>query len=82
MPGKIYLIQDDKSLQALTQQPYPNEDDFQSLLEQYPDLLAGDQMNEAAPRRWLLVAREMGVPGEDGGLDQWSLQWRCFWKSQ
>ena len=73
MPGKIYLIQNDKTLQALSQQPYPNEDDFQSLLEQYPDLLAGDQMNEAAPRRWLLVAREMGVPGEEGGSDQWSL---------
>jgi hypothetical protein len=73
MPGKIYLIQNDKSLQALTQQPYPNEDDFQALLEQYPDLLAGDQMNEAAPRRWLLVAREMGVPGVEGGPDQWSL---------
>jgi len=73
MPGKIYLIQDDKTLQALSQQPYPNEDDFQSLLERYPDLLAGDQMNEAVPRRWLLVAREMGVPGEEGGVDQWSL---------
>jgi hypothetical protein len=73
MPGKIYLIQNDKSLQALSQQPYPNEDDFQSLLEQYPDLLAGDQMNEGAPRRWLLVAREMGVPGEEGGPNQWSL---------
>jgi len=73
MPGKIYLIQSDKTLQALSQQPYPNEDDFQSLLEQYPDLLAGDQMNEAAPRRWMLVAREMGVPGEEGGPSQWSL---------
>ncbi len=73
MPGKIYLIQNDKSLQALSQQPYPNEDDFQALLEHYPDLLAGDQMNEVAPRRWLLVAREMGVPGEEGGPDQWSL---------
>jgi hypothetical protein len=73
MPGKIYLIQDDKTLQALSQQPYPNEDDFQLLLERYPDLLAGDQMNEAVPRRWLLVAREMGVPGEEGGVDQWSL---------
>jgi hypothetical protein len=36
MPGKIYLIQNDKSLQALTQQPHPNEDDFQTLLEQFP----------------------------------------------
>jgi hypothetical protein len=53
MPDKIYFIQNDKSLQALTQRFYPNEDDFQGLPEQYPGLLAGDQMNEAAPRRWL-----------------------------
>ncbi len=50
MPGKIYLIQNNKSPQALSQQSYPNEDDFQALLKQYPDLFAGDQMNEAAPR--------------------------------
>lgn len=73
MPGKIYLIQNDKSLQALTQQPYPNEDDFQALLGQYPDLLAGDQMNAEVPRRWLLAEREMGVPGAEGGPNQWSL---------
>jgi hypothetical protein len=73
MVGKIYLVQNDKLLQALSQQPYPNESDFQSLLEQYPDLLAGDQMNESAPRRWLLVAREMGVPGSESGANQWSL---------
>lgn len=73
MTGKIYLIQNNKSLQALTRQPYPKEEDFQVLLEQYPDLLAGDQMNEVEPRKWLLVAREMGVPGEEGGTSQWSL---------
>lgn len=50
MPGKIYLIQNDRSLQALTQQPYPNEDDFQSLLEQYPDLLAGGRRAEVVLR--------------------------------
>lgn len=73
MTGKIYLIQSNNTLQALSQQPYPNEDLFQGLLEQYPDLLAGDQMDEANPRRWLLVAREVGVPGEEGGSNQWSL---------
>ena len=52
MPGKIYLIGSDKSLQALSQQPYPDEDDFQTLLEQYPDLLAGDQMDEAGRLTW------------------------------
>jgi hypothetical protein len=69
MAGKIYLIQNAKSLQALTQQPYPNEDDFQALLEQYPDLPAGDQMNEAAPRRWLRVDErfwELAVGGWAG----------------
>jgi len=56
MSGKIYLIQSNNTLQALSQQPYPNEDLFQGLLEQYPDLLVGDQMDEVNPQRWLLVA--------------------------
>ena len=30
-----------------------NDDDFQTLQGQYPDLLTGDQLNEAVPRRWL-----------------------------
>ena len=55
MPGKIYLIQKAiVSLQALSQQPYPNEDDFQTRLEQYPDPLAGNRMNagRAAAAKW------------------------------
>ena len=43
MSGKIYLIQSNNTLQALSQQPYPSEDQFQGLLESDPDLLAGDQ---------------------------------------
>lgn len=30
-------------------------------------------MNQAAPRRWLLVSREWGVPREEGGGGHWSL---------
>lgn len=41
------------------------------MLSQNPDLLAGDQMNAAAERRWLLVAREMGVSSEEAGPNQW-----------
>lgn len=48
LPGKIYLIQSDKSLQALSRQPYPNDDDSQVLLEQYPDLATGDQKKLSA----------------------------------
>lgn len=72
MSGKIFVIQDN-GLQSLTEQEFDTEDDFQSLLEKYPDLIPGEQINEAAPRRWLLVAREYGVPDEEGAADRWAL---------
>jgi hypothetical protein len=73
MTGTIYTIQDDGTLQPLTEHPYANEDLLQGLLGQYPDLLAGDQIDETAPRRWLLVTREMGVPTEEDGANTMSL---------
>jgi len=41
MPGKIYILQDDDTLQSLTEQRYDSEDLLQGLLSHYPDLLAG-----------------------------------------
>lgn len=73
MADKIFLIDPNKTLQELEERPYANEDLLQRLLKDYPDLLAGHQMNEANPRRWLLVAREMGIPGEANAGDRWSL---------
>jgi hypothetical protein len=73
MGGKIYLIQQDDTLQDLSEEPYASEDLLQALLEKYPDLLAGDQIDEVVPRRWLLVSREMDVPGEEDGTGRWSL---------
>jgi hypothetical protein len=35
--------------------------------------LAGEQINEASPRRWLFISREVGVPESEGGPDRWSL---------
>jgi hypothetical protein len=51
MAGNVYLIQSDKSLQAMTEQPYQSEDALQELLESYPELLAGDQMDTSDPLR-------------------------------
>jgi hypothetical protein len=73
MNGGIFLIQGDDSLVEMKEQPYDTEDVLQHLLAKYPNLLAGDQMDEAAPRRWLLVSREMGVPDQEDGGDRWSL---------
>jgi hypothetical protein len=73
MVGKIYLLQGNGTLQPMDEQPYANEDLLQTHLEDYPDLLAGEQINEAFPRRWLFISREVGVPECEGGPDRWSL---------
>jgi hypothetical protein len=73
MSGKIYTLQDDGSLEAMQERSYLQEERLQSLLEKYPDLLAGDQINEEEPRRWLLLSREMKVPLEESGGNWMSL---------
>ena len=44
-----------------------------TLLAKYPSLLAGSQIDTKAPRKWLLIDREFGVPSEEGGADHWAL---------
>ncbi len=73
MNGKIYLIQGQNQLRAMEEAPFVSEDLLQKLLGEYPDLLAGEQMNPDRPRRWILVDREMGVPDEAGAANRWSL---------
>lgn len=73
MSGKIYVVDGADTLHALEERRYDSEDLLQTLIERYPDLLAGEQMNTESPRRWILVKRETGVPGEEGGNNRWSL---------
>lgn len=72
MKGAIFLLQDN-GLVKMTEQKYESEDLLQQLLAQYPSLLAGDQIDSASPRRWLLISRETPVPSEEGGSGRWSL---------
>lgn len=58
---------------GMTEQPYDSEELLQRLLADYPDLLAGEQMSAAAPRRWLPIAREVAIPGEEGEAGRWFL---------
>ena len=71
--GRIYLLNGDSKLIAMEESPYDSETLLQKLLADHPDLLAGDQINAEEPRRWLLVTREMAVPGEQDGAGRWSL---------
>jgi hypothetical protein len=57
--GGVYLIRDDGQLVEMTASQYDSEDLLQRLLADYPSLLAGEQINPAFPRRWLLVSREV-----------------------
>ena len=55
------------------EEEYDREDDLQALLAEYPKLLAGAQMTPDAPRRWLLIRREMLVPDEEDTSGRWSV---------
>lgn len=73
MAGAIYLIKDNEQLVEMSEQAYDSEDILQALLAKYPNLLAGEQMDAGAPRRWLLVTREASIPSEEEGTGRWSI---------
>src|SRR5689334_13424220 len=57
----------------MAEEPYELEGHLQALIERHPNLLAGDQVDPATPRRWLLLSREAAVPTEEVGGGRWSL---------
>ena len=69
----IFLINDDKTLVEMVSTSYDSEDLLQKLLADYPQILAGEQINSEVPRKWLLINREIGVPGEENGNNRWAL---------
>lgn len=62
MTDSIYLLQPDKSLVKVSQVDYMQERDLQTLLNQYPELIPGAQIDPNVPRRWLVVRSEAGIP--------------------
>lgn len=73
MATGIFAIQENGQLLEMNEAAYASEDILQELLEKYPDLLAGDQIDSTSPRRWLLVQREMAVPDIENGAGRWSV---------
>ena len=72
--AQIYIIaKATNEMRALEETGYLAEVVLQELLARYPELLAGDQIDPENPRRWLLVTREMGVPGAETESGRWSL---------
>jgi len=72
--GRVFLVgHTEGTLMPMDETAYASEDLLQQLLADYPDLLPGDQISPEAPRRWLLVAREMPVPDPERLANRWSL---------
>jgi hypothetical protein len=71
MAGNLFVFRDEKTLVELTPEAYESEELLQRLLARFPNLLSGGDIDPEAPRRWILVAREAGVPGEEAGGDRW-----------
>jgi hypothetical protein len=69
----IFLVSDSGELQRVEHQLYSSEDVLQALVARHPELLAGDQIDPAAPPRWLLVRREATIPDSADGADRWWL---------
>jgi hypothetical protein len=73
MKRQIFLLSEGEKLRVMGEKGYESEELLQRLLADYPDLLGGDQMDEESPRHWLLIAREVSVPGDESGTGQWHL---------
>jgi hypothetical protein len=70
--GGIFLLSGEQ-LVEMRERAYDSEDLLQKLLADYPSLLAAGDELAGAPRRWLLVKREAGVPDRDAGGNRWPL---------
>lgn len=73
MTGDAIFLASGDDFVLLSQQPYETEDVLQRALAEHPEVLAGPTTSGAETGRLLLVKREMGVPGEEGGTSIWSL---------
>ncbi len=63
----------DGKLVEMVEKEYDSEAVLQELLADFPTLMVGNQINPTAPRRWLLVKREIGIPDAPDASDRWAL---------
>jgi hypothetical protein len=73
MAGPIYHLDVLGNATALENRPYDAEATLQKLLADHPEVLAGEQTDAGRQPKWLLIQREMPVPGKEGGSGKWSL---------
>lgn len=73
MSERIYISGDNGALEALEETPFSDEDEFQALIAEHPELLDGEQVRPGNARRWILVTREKGIAPSSGTANRWFL---------
>jgi hypothetical protein len=71
--AEMFVMQPGGDLVEVTATQYVDEPELQRYIANYPNLLAGDQIDPQNPRRWLLINREVGIPASADTGDRWSL---------
>jgi len=69
----IFLINAEGVLEKIPHTQYESEDLLQGLVENYPEIIVGDQIDPDKPPRWLLIKREVGIPDSEGSPDRWAI---------
>lgn len=70
---RIWRLDADGDPTPLTATDYEDEADLQQLIAEHPEVLAGERMTPAEPRRWLLVSREMVIPDSPESGGRWAV---------
>jgi len=73
MSTGFFSFDDKNKLIDVSQMAFESEDALQKLVAEYPQLLSGDEGSAAGISEWLFVAREMGIPSEEGAGDRWAV---------
>ncbi len=73
MAERIYVMNEQRTLQPLREESFSTEDILQKLLAEHPELLDGEQIKPEDPRRWILINREMGISETPDASPSWAL---------
>jgi hypothetical protein len=73
MASGIFLITENNQLVEMQSSLYESEEVLQTLIAQFPRLLASCSEEEQDNAQWLLISREVGVPDNENGSARWSL---------
>ncbi|MFC1982620.1 hypothetical protein ACFLV5_02395 [Chloroflexota bacterium] len=69
----IYLLTDSGNLEKVPERSYDSEELLHELVEKYPQLLAGEQINPDEPVRWILIKRGPNITSGEEQSDIWSV---------